>query len=201
MTIESFPLAWPAGKPRTPWHKIERSRFEPGNRPTEVANVQAELHRLGARKIIVSTNLRLRGDGLPYARDKAPDDQGVAVYFDYAGGQKCFSCDRWRTIEENLRAIFKSIEAIRGLERWGSKSFVDAAFTGFSALPAPGGHARRSWRQVLGIAPAATLTRDGIEAAYRQAAKVAHTDMGGSSDAMSEVNDARAEALQEISQP
>lgn len=197
MTIEAYPLAWPAGKPRTPSHKIERSRFEPGNRPQEVGNVIAELHRLGARNIVVSTNLRLRGDGLPYARDKAPDDQGVAVYFDYSGGQKCFACDRWRTIEENLRAIFKSIEAIRGLERWGSKSFVDAAFTGFSALPAPGQHAKRSWRQVLGI-DAGPVTAATINTHYREAARKAHPDMGGSSEAMSEVNQARIDALAEI---
>lgn len=195
MTVESYPLSWPASKPRTSRHKIEQSRFEPGNRPTEVANVHKELRRLGARNIIVSTNLRLRGDGLPYARDRAPDDQGVAVYFDYAGGQKCFACDRWWTIEENLRAIFKSIEAIRGLERWGSKSFVDAAFTGFSALPAPGQQAKRSWRQVLGIDPRAQVDRSVVMAFYRTAARKAHPDMGGSTNAMAEVNAARDEAL------
>lgn len=198
MTVEAYPLSWPAGKPRTPWHKIERSRFEPGNRPQEVANVIAELGRLGARNVVVSTNLRLRNDGLPYARDRAPDDQGVAVYFDYAGGQKCFACDRWRTIEENLRAIYKSIEAIRGLERWGSKSFVDAAFTGFSALPAPGQQSRRHWRQVLAIDANDAPTRNDVEAAYRAAAKRAHPDLGGSSEAMAEVNQARTEALEEI---
>jgi hypothetical protein len=111
---------------------------------------------------------------------------------------KCFACDRWRTIEENLRAIYKSIEAIRGLERWGSKSFVDAAFTGFSALPAPGRQARRHWRQVLGIDANDAPTRNDVEAAYRAAAKRAHPDLGGSSEAMAEVNQARTEALEEI---
>ena len=195
MTIEAYPLSWPAGKPRTPRHKIERSRFEPYGRAAEVENVRAELQRLGARNVIVSTNMRLRRDGLPYSSDRAPDDQGVAVYFDYAGGQKCFACDRWRTIEENLRAIFKSIEAIRGLERWGSKSFVDAAFTGFSALPAPGQQSKRSWRQVLGVGHDGQVTAAGINAYYREAARKAHPDMGGSADAMAEVNAARDEAI------
>lgn len=200
MTIEAYPLAWPAGKPRTPRNKIERSRFEPYGRAAEVENVRAELQRLGARNVVVSTNMRLRRDGLPYSSDRAPDDQGVAVYFDYAGGQKCFACDRWRTIEENLRAIFKSIEAIRGLERWGSKSFVDAAFTGFSALPAPGQQSRRAWRQVLGIGPEEPVSTEVINSYYRSAARRAHPDMGGSADAMAEVNAAREEALQEIDQ-
>lgn len=191
MTIEAFPLAWPAGKPRTAPHRIEKSRFDPGNRPTEVANVRSELQRLGARNFIISTNIRLRNDGLPYANDRAPADQGVAVYFDYAGGQKCFACDRWKTIEENLRAIFKSIEAIRGLERWGSKSFVDAAFTGFAALPAPG--SKRPWWEVLAVSQHATA--DQISAAYREKAKRAHIDAGGSDAAMSELNIARDDAL------
>jgi hypothetical protein len=199
MTIEAHPLSWPVGKPRTPRHKIEKSRFDPYGRAAEVTNVREELQRLGARNIIVSTNVRLRRDGLPYSADRAPDDQGVAVYFDYAGGQKCFACDRWKTIEENLRAIFKSIEAIRGLERWGSKSFVDAAFTGFSALPAPGQHSKRHWRQVLGVGPTEPVSTTVVNAYYRDAARRAHPDMGGSTAAMAEVNAARAEALAEIS--
>lgn len=198
MTIEAYPLAWPAGKPRTPRHKIERSRFEPFGRAAEVENVRAELQRLGARNIIVSTNMRLRRDGLPYSSDRAPDDQGVAVYFDYASGQKCFACDRWRTIEENLRAIFKSIEAIRGLERWGSKSFVDAAFTGFSALPAPGQQTKRTWRQVLGILHDGPIDRAGVDALFRNRARERHPDMGGTAEEMAELNEARAEAYEEI---
>lgn len=193
---EAYPLTWPANKRRTPAHKVQRSQFSPSNRPTEVANIQSEIRRLGGRNVVVSSNLRLRSDGLPYARDRAPTDCGVAVYFDL-NGPKCFACDRWMTIEENLRAIFKSIEAIRGLERWGSKEFVDAAFTGFAALPAP--EAKRPWREVLGISPDRLATTEDIISAWRSAAKVAHPDMtGGSVDAMAEVNDAKERGLQEI---
>lgn len=198
MSVEAFPLHWPPGRPRTPHYNIRKSQFQPGNRPVEVGNVQAELKRLGARNIVVSTNVRLRNDGLPYAADKAPRDQGVAVYFDYAGGQKCFACDRWSTIPENLRAIFKSIEAIRGLERWGSKEFVEAAFTGFDALPAPGKHAARPWRAVLGIDAAAKVDRGIIEHFYRIAARKAHPDAGGSHDDMAELNAARDRAYVEV---
>lgn len=192
--IDVYPLAWPAGKPRTPPHRVERSRFEPGSRPTEVSNVKAELHRLGARNVIVSTNLRLRGDGLPYARDRAPQDCGIAVYFDYAGGQKCFACDRWATIEENLRAVFKSIEAIRGLERWGSKSFVDAAFTGFAALPAPGAATKRPWRAVFDMPSGWNLSIAEVTARYRELAKERQHDH----DQSVELNLAREEANEEV---
>lgn len=189
---EAYPLHWPAGKPRTPSNKIEHSRFEPNNRPTEVAAIQREIRLLGGRNVLVSTNLRLRGDGMPYARDRAPSDAGVAVYFDYAGGQKCFACDRWRTIEENLRAIHKSIEAIRGLERWGSKDFVEAAFTGFAALPSP--EMQKPWWEVLGISQSAG--EDDIRAAYRKRAMEYH-QRGASETEMADLNIARDRGLQE----
>lgn len=191
--IDAFPLAWPAGKTRTPRHKVEYSRFEPGSRPTEVQNILDEIRRLGGRNPIVSTNLRLRNDGMPYARDRAPDDSGVAIYFDYGGGQKCFACDRWRTIEENLRAIFKSIEAIRGLERWGSKDFVDAAFTGFTALPAPGAATRRPWRSVFDMPSDWQPTKAELTARFRDLAKERQHQDGG----LLELNLARNEAIEE----
>jgi hypothetical protein len=78
MTVESYPLHWPAGRPRTPRNQISYSRFSPGNRAQEVRSVQDELWRLGAKNVIVSTNVRLRRDGLPYAGDKAPDDISAA---------------------------------------------------------------------------------------------------------------------------
>lgn len=192
MTVESYPLHWPAGRPRTPRNQISYSRFSPGNRAQEVRSVQDELWRLGAKNVIVSTNVRLRRDGLPYAGDRAPGDQGVAVYFDYLGGQKCFACDRWETVEENLRAIFKSIEAIRGLDRWGSKSFVDAAFTGFAALPSP--EMLKPWWEVLGIDQHAS--KDEIRSAYRRKSMELH-QAGAGETAQVDLNIARDRGLEQ----
>ena len=192
MTMESYPLHWPSGRPRTPRKQITHSRFSPANRAQEVRSVQDELWRLGAKNVIVSTNVRLRRDGLPYAGDKAPDDQGVAVYFDYLGGQKCFACDRWQTVEENLRAIFKSIEAIRGLDRWGSRSFVDAAFTGFAALPSP--DMQRPWWEVLGVDQNAS--EDEIKSAYRRKSMELHQN-GAGETAQVDLNIARDRGLEQ----
>ena len=65
---------------------------------------------------------------------------------------------------------------------------VEQAFTGFVALPAP----KSPW-DVLGVPRGAS--QDEIDAAYRQRAKTAHPDAGGSSDAMQALNEAREAAL------
>lgn len=57
--------------------------------------------------------------------------KGGAVYFKLDGEDQCIPCDKWRTIAENMRAIEKTIEALRGLERWRAKEMVNAPFRGF----------------------------------------------------------------------
>lgn len=188
---EAYPLQWPAGWPRTPSHRRQPSRFKPYGLADEAKETRWELQRLGARNPVISTNIELRRDGLPYSGRPRPDDPGVAVYFTYEGRQQCIPCDRWATVEENLRAIWKSIEALRSLERWGAKSFVDAAFTGFAALPSP--NSDRAWWEVLGVSQHASA--EEINAAYRSKAKAAHSDAGGSDAAMSDLNAARDAGL------
>jgi hypothetical protein len=151
----------------------------------------AEIERLGGRNPILSTNIPLRRDGLPYAARRVPEDPGVAVYFDLDGEPQCFPCDKWDRVQDNLRAIELTIRALRGLERWGAKEMVRAAFRGFQALPPPGGD--RPWWKVLGVRQEAPI--DVIEAAYRLEARQAHPDInGGAADRMVELNRAIEEA-------
>src|SRR5262245_54177038 len=72
---------------------------------------------------------------------------GSAVYFTHKGRQMCFACDRWDKMEDNLHAVSKTIEALRGIERWGTGEMVQQAFTGFVALPG-----NSPW-EVLGLNP------------------------------------------------
>jgi len=123
--------------------------------------------------MIVSTNVRVRNDGLPYSSQKPPDDTGVAVYFDWKGKPICFACDKWRTVEENLWAIARHIDALRGQERWGVGS-LDQAFAGYAALPDP---ETKKWWEVLNIPQ--TSTNEEIRFAYIRLAKQYHPDAGG----------------------
>lgn len=193
--IEAFPLCWPANRPRTGSWKRERARFDTSfarARDTVIHEITLLCGGRWARdpQIVISTNLALRRDGLPLASQKRMDDPGVAVYFTYKQQQRCFACDRWTNIEDNMQAVAKTIEALRGIARWGTGDMMEAAFSGFAALPNP---ATRGWWDVLGVSRNAN--RSEIESAYRRAAAANHPDRGGSTERMAEINKARDMAL------
>lgn len=187
----AYPLQWPEGRPRTPGIKREHSRFDvtPDRAQHEMRH---EIRLMGGKNVVVTTNQRVRQDGLLYARDlsRTPDDPGVAVYFERKGERVCFCCDRYGKIWENMRAIGKTIKALRDIERWGSAEMLDRAFMGFAALPSPGQAHSQQWWVVLGIDPN-TATTDDVRRAYRIKAGECHPDRGGSDLAMAELNVAR----------
>ena len=170
--MSAYPLQWPIGRPRTSEHSREASRFDmtPDRAREELL---WECERMGGRNIVISTNIELRRDGQPYARQPPFIDPAVAVYFDRKGKTVCFSCDRYQHVWENMRAIGKTIEAMRGIERWGAHEVLDQMFRGFTALPPPGA-GQRHWWAVLDVAPNASA--EAIRSAWR--AKVRETPEG-----------------------
>ncbi|GAA5117066.1 J domain-containing protein [Luteolibacter yonseiensis] len=195
--IDAFPLSWPEGWPR---HRGTRERGSFTGTPRNVQDeLLAEIDRLalGAssrtytvrEKVIISTNVPLRRDGFPMANRTEPSDPGVAVYFERKGKKVCFACDKYDRVWKNMRAIQKTIDALRGIERWGSSDMLDRAFTGFAALPAP---ERKPWWVVLGCEKDSTYAH--IRDCYKMAAKRCHPDNGGSHERMAEINAAYEEA-------
>lgn len=189
-SIPAYPLHWPIMVPRTAAAKRKRSAFGtfPWNRA--ISQLQAELSRLSAFHVTISTNQPIRNDGLPYAQERRIDDPGVAVYFSLEGMPVCFPCDRWLTIAENMRAITLHIEAMRGQQRWGVGT-AKQAFAGYKALTATAGE-DEPWWTVLGVLSSATAAQ--VQAAYRIAVATAHPDRGGSDAQMARINTARDRA-------
>jgi hypothetical protein len=193
--VTASPLSWPTGWTRS--RRRERSQFD-RNLSVYKANQQvlAELERLGARNPIISTNLTLRRDGLPYSGQKAPLDPGVAVYFTLKGEERVLACDRWSSVQENLRAIAKHIEAIRGQLRWGVGS-IEQAFRGFTGLPERAGQ-EAHWRVVLGFPAGAPVSPEMVNLRFKDLMRTRHTDVGGSQADAADLSRARVDALREL---
>lgn len=223
-TITSHPLSWPRGYERTAPGARLRATFGTTTkvqgsasswtrkRELTVAESLSRLHhafnaftkpgkpyRIIPEQAVISTNMKVRLDGLPYSGQSEPLDVGVAVYFEFDGKATVMCCDKWTRVADNLNSIAATLDAMRALERYGV-SESERAFTGFMALPAPGEVKARTCWEVLGIA--ATTSAKAINEAWRERAKTCHPDTpGGSHDAMSELNTARDQAAAQATQP
>lgn len=185
---QAYPLKWPDGWPRTP--PVQRQPWPRDGSLTvsgALRELQDELRRLGATNVVLSSNCTLGVD--------RPPDPGVVAYAMYEKQQIAIPCDRWQTVQGNLRAIAKTIEAMRGMERWGAKHMIRAMFQGFTAIRGPG---PKPWREVLGIRPEAMVDADFVRARVRELAMQHHPDRGGNSDQMAEINAAADRALGEL---
>lgn len=217
---EAYPLHWPAGWKRTAAHTRQRGRFHLKHEksrsftdaqgkvststwqvkgdltiPAAMRRLNDELDRLGARDVVVSSNVELRRDGQPRSDRRQPDDPGVAVYFTLAKKQRVLACDKWNRVPDNIAAVAGHIDAIRRQERYGVGT-LDQAFAGYAALPPPGGHAKRPWHAVLGLDGGAELGE--AEAAYREMAKRHHPDLGGDTAMFTEITTAIREARETL---
>jgi hypothetical protein len=190
MAVEAFPLQWPDGWPRTT--RRGRPRYKVAYEAA-LWDLNKELRLMEARNVVVSSNVPVRRDGMPYAdaARRRQDDPGVAVYFVRRGEQQVIACDKWDSVAANVRAVGLTVEALRGIERAGASELLDRAFTGFKALPAAG-EATGGWWQVLGVAR--TATRDEVRDAYRALARKHHPDVGGDAGAMAMINRAYEQA-------
>lgn len=185
---EAYPLHWPDGWPRTAPHMREDGRDRFGRRtgaqkawgrvkqPVTLSwardGLIEELDRMGARHIVISSDLRLRLDGIPASNQRRPEDPGVAVYFALKGQAMVMARDAFERIEDNPRSLGLAVEGLRQVQRHGGGAMLERAFAGFTALPPPEAmsviHApppARPWWEVLGVAADAPWAV--VKGAYR----------------------------------
>lgn len=215
--IDAYPLCWPAGWHRTMAAARKRAPFSKKswsegagrailrelsiNDGTE--RILGELSRMGVERgtIVISTNLKLRLDGLPISKQSQPVDVGAAVYWtdSETKAPRCMAIDIYDRIADNLGAIAATIEALRLIERHGGAQVLSRAFTGFTALPAPGQTSARGWREVLDLSPDYMPQRDEVERAYKTLRSKYHPDRtGGDGARFHEIQKAYEQACAEL---
>jgi hypothetical protein len=189
MPHKPFPLDWPSNHPRTSLQSASRFQVRPVIAAAKA--ITQRLQRMRFADIVISSNMPIRRDGLPYASGREPGDTGVAVWWrDKAvptQGDRVIACDRWITVHENLHAIELSLDAMAGLNRWGASQIVEQVFAGFAALPSP--DRELAWRDVLGNA----LTYEDAKRLYRAEISKHHPDHGGTVESAARINAAWAQ--------
>lgn len=204
-----MPVKWPEGWKRTPPGARKRGHFTttgtsdtgyPVRRDVSftsaLTDVQGEVGRMkGAHTLVIEHAGDSDVHGIPMKGRREPDDPGVVVRWKRGGKSYAIACDTYSDRAQNLRAVAKTIEATRGIERWGAVT-GEQAFAGYESLPPRGGFEREvlldPW-VVLGVQENAP--RAVVEAAFRALAMKAHPDKGGSADAMRVLTEARDKML------
>lgn len=210
-----FPLAWPAGWKRTRPDQRKSAKFSKKTyqayssgqggyyRSGELSiaegtkRVLTQLRGFGVHEsgLIISTNLKLRLDGLPMSNQSEPGDPGVAVYWTKGNYEapRVIAIDLYNRVADNLAAIAATLEAMRSIERHGGAVILERAFLGFAALPAP-----NTWRSIFGYDEKEHPDLVSVKDRYRSLSKTHHPDMGGAEAKMQELNWAMTEAEKEL---
>jgi hypothetical protein len=103
-----------------------------------------------------------------------------------------FACDKWDKVHDNLQSIRKTIEALRGIERWGESDMMERAFSGFQQLEGP--KPETAW-SILGVPEGSNA--EVCRTARNQLAKLYHPDNGTqpNADMMGKVNSAFSQVI------
>lgn len=186
MTDRAYPLKWPDGWPRVT-AGMRRSAPYKTSLDQAVKDLVAELHRMRARDVVISSNVRTTlGSKLSESEVRDP---GVAVYWTHKDGSpRVMACDHWFRLRDNVRAIGLTIAAIRQIERCGATGLMERALDGFKALPEADG-----WWRVLGVDKEAD--RDAVTARFREMAATQHPDRGGDPQRFAQLTAAYHEGL------
>jgi hypothetical protein len=207
---QAYPLNWPNGWKRTPANQRARAKFGRAGYVTQeryvgrarltinegTGRLYAQLDKMGesTANVILSTNLRLRKDGMPASDQREPDDPGAAVYWGSGRNQRCMAIDLYDRVADNIGALAATLDAMRAIERHGGAEILNRAFTGFAALPG-GITVPRPWPEVLGVSPNAS--DEEIEDKFRHLAKKYHPDAGGDENRFKEISAARDQVREE----
>ena len=168
-----------------------------------IADLKHEMGRIGVNECIIELDLAeddIRLDGLPRANAR-PNLPCVRIIFDHPDiGPLQYPCDTYSDWHDNVRAIVKTMEAQRAMERYGATR-RQQQYTGWRALP-PGGAtmqqvmtSEEAARYIGGISgvPSQDIHSDPaiFKDAYRLAAAISHPDRTGDNAEFVKLQEAR----------
>lgn len=159
---------------------------------TTVGELSRELKQLAASHVVIQVALReqdIRMDGFPKSGRRA-SHPGVIVAFDSrkVGMPLRYACDKFLSWEDNLRAIVKSMEALRMVARYGVAD-DNQQYTGWRQLTAGG--AMLHSEAVEFAREHGALNDDGT-VDRKQLLRVTHPDTGGDDEAFKQAQQAVA---------
>lgn len=188
MTIKrQSPLAWPAGEARTPPLQRQGKSLFSTTVDRTLDQLETELRRFRASNIILSIDLPFRGKLA---------DTAACLFFDLPGNRAtAICCDLYLKQDDNIRAIYKIVCAMRDIERFGGQNLSQKSFTGFAALPPP----LDIWKLLgiskgVGEALSMKMRREFVMDAFRSRAKEGHN----AGKDMAALIEARDEALRQL---
>lgn len=174
MTITAYPLCWPVEIARAKYQidsPFGRERLH--HTSTDTADLEREIRLMGGQKLVCSSNLRVKPNGMPYANQaQLIEDPGMAVYWERKDENYVLTCDKYHKAGCNLRAIVKHIDALRGTERWGCGTLAQA-FTGYLRIEEQSGGV--PWWETLGF-DEPTFDVDAVVTAYKARAMICHPE-------------------------
>lgn len=183
------------GWPGKPTARRKRASFRASYVDT-LRLLDTELRHLGARSVVLQVALtedQIRLDGRPRA-GATPSHPGVVLSFESKHGPLSYPCDTYADWEDNLRAVALALEALRAVDRYGVTRQAEQ-YRGWAALPPPASPAVVTvvaacdlLRRLAGVP---LVTRDTLDEAYRCAVKKVHPDVGGTSEAFQQIQQAR----------
>lgn len=123
----------------------KRSAFD-STWSTTLEDLAREIKHLGGKNVVIEVDVReqdIRLDGTLRANARTPEHPAVVVAFESDHGPQLHRCDRFERSyrrdsigwQENVRAIAKTLEALRAVTRYGSAE-TGQQYAGFKALPA-----------------------------------------------------------------
>jgi len=138
MTVHFKSLkAWPPEQPATPVGRRKPGLFT-ADYLARLNLLESEMTAVSAKDAILTAFIpknQIRADGWPLSSAKAAGP-GLILSFTSNGQPREFAADHYDDWKDNLYAVAKTLEALRGINRWGGAS-SGKQYAGFSPVLAP----------------------------------------------------------------